>query len=50
MANNARFFSRMKRELELLERDPPHGISAWPKNDHLLELEASFVFFLFYFG
>lgn len=44
---NTRFVSRMKREIELLERDPPHGISAWPKNDQLLELEASLDFLLY---
>lgn len=32
---------RMQHELRMLEREPPHGISAWPKGDSLLELEAS---------
>ncbi|KAG9415611.1 Ubiquitin-conjugating enzyme E2 T [Aphanomyces cochlioides] len=32
--------SRMRREIEMLENDPPHGICAWPKGDRLDELEA----------
>eukprot|EP00761_Pharyngomonas_kirbyi_P002630 gb/GECH01002634.1/.p1 GENE.gb/GECH01002634.1/~~gb/GECH01002634.1/.p1 ORF type:complete len:227 (+),score=92.07 gb/GECH01002634.1/:1-681(+) len=34
------FLNRMKRELALLERDPPHGICAYPKDDRIDQLEA----------
>lgn len=32
--------ARMQRELEILEKDPPPGISCWPKGDSITELEA----------
>lgn len=32
--------ARMRRELEILEKEPPPGISCWPKGDSLTELEA----------
>ncbi|KAF0683622.1 Aste57867_24328 [Aphanomyces stellatus] len=32
--------SRMRKELEMLENDPPHGVCAWSKDDKLDELEA----------
>lgn len=38
--NSVRLVSRMKRELQMLEQDPPHGIQAWPKEDSLTTLEA----------
>ncbi len=31
---------RMKREFQLLESDPPHGVGAWAKGDSLTVLEA----------
>ena len=33
--------NRMKREYELLQTDPPHGVGAWPAGDSLTKLEAS---------
>jgi len=30
----------MKKELEMLEKDPPHGISCWPVEDRLDQLSA----------
>eukprot|EP00002_Diphylleia_rotans_P023693 TRINITY_DN4661_c0_g1_i2.p1 TRINITY_DN4661_c0_g1~~TRINITY_DN4661_c0_g1_i2.p1 ORF type:complete len:225 (+),score=58.64 TRINITY_DN4661_c0_g1_i2:45-719(+) len=35
------FQSRLKRELEMLEKDPPQGVSAWLKEDRLDALEAN---------
>ena len=32
--------TRMKKELEMLEKDPPHGISCWPVEDQLDHLAA----------
>ncbi|ETV98517.1 hypothetical protein H310_08653 [Aphanomyces invadans] len=32
--------ARMRKEMEMLENDPPHGICAWPKDNKLDELEA----------
>lgn len=33
---------RMKREIEILEKDPPYGIAVWLKNEEKInELEAS---------
>ncbi|XP_077978958.1 ubiquitin-conjugating enzyme E2 T-like [Glandiceps talaboti] len=32
--------TRMKREIQLLEREPPHGVSCWMKKDRIDELEA----------
>jgi hypothetical protein len=32
--------SRMSKELQMLERDPPHGVWAAPKGDKITELEA----------
>ena len=32
--------ARMRREVSMLERDPPHGICAWPRGDSLTTLEA----------
>ncbi|GLD91775.1 hypothetical protein PINS_up000308 [Pythium insidiosum] len=32
--------ARMRKEIEMLESDPPYGISAWPKDDQLDRLEA----------
>ena len=37
---------RMKRELQILQTNPPHGISCWPKNDSVDQLEARMFFFL----
>lgn len=33
--------SRMMKELEMIEKDPPPGISCWPVDDCINELEAS---------
>ncbi|GAB9475515.1 Ubiquitin-conjugating enzyme e2 t-like [Globisporangium polare] len=32
--------ARMRKEIEMLETDPPHGVSAWPKGDKIDHLEA----------
>jgi ubiquitin-conjugating enzyme E2 T len=32
---------RMKREFELLQNDPPHGVGAWPSGDSMTKLSAS---------
>ncbi|XP_033752814.1 ubiquitin-conjugating enzyme E2 T-like [Pecten maximus] len=32
--------SRMKKEIQMLSQSPPHGISCWPKDDKIDELEA----------
>eukprot|EP01114_Cavostelium_apophysatum_P023465 TRINITY_DN8847_c0_g1_i1.p1 TRINITY_DN8847_c0_g1~~TRINITY_DN8847_c0_g1_i1.p1 ORF type:complete len:219 (-),score=36.05 TRINITY_DN8847_c0_g1_i1:235-810(-) len=32
---------RVKKELQMLNDDPPHGISAWPKDERLDSLEAT---------
>lgn len=32
--------SRMKKEIERLETDPPPGVMCWPKGDTVLDLEA----------
>ncbi|TMW60718.1 hypothetical protein Poli38472_000760 [Pythium oligandrum] len=32
--------ARMRKEIEMLEADPPYGVSAWPKEDRLNHLEA----------
>ncbi|KAF0445981.1 ubiquitin-conjugating enzyme E2 T-like [Gigaspora margarita] len=34
------FFPRMKRELEMLERDPPHGVICYPVDNNLTRLCA----------
>ena len=52
---------RMKKEMEMLTKSPPHGISCWVKNDSWDRLEAGIViaawfvvgnllFFLFFFA
>lgn len=33
--------ARMKKELIELTRNPPHGITCWPRNDRNDQLEAS---------
>ena len=33
--------NRMKREFELLQNDPPHGVGAWPSGDSMTKLESS---------
>lgn len=33
--------NRMKREFELLQNDPPHGVGAWPSGDSMTQLESS---------
>ena len=33
--------TRMKKELKLLESDPPPGISCWMVDDHIDRLQAS---------
>jgi len=38
--NNPRLLARMKRELQILEKDPPPGIQAWPKGEQITSLEA----------
>lgn len=35
--------TRMKKELERLEKDPPHGVSCWPKDGRLDCLEAKLI-------
>ncbi|XP_002733330.1 ubiquitin-conjugating enzyme E2 T-like [Saccoglossus kowalevskii] len=35
--------TRMKREVQLLEQEPPHGISCWLKKDKIDELEAQII-------
>jgi len=30
--------ARMKRELQMLAQDPPHGVAAWPKNEESLSV------------
>ncbi|DAZ96369.1 TPA: hypothetical protein N0F65_010736 [Lagenidium giganteum] len=32
--------ARMRKELQMLETDPPHGVSAWPVDDRIDRLEA----------
>lgn len=32
--------SRMRKEIQMLETDPPPGISCWPKAEKITELEA----------
>lgn len=32
---------RMTKEIKMLNDDPPHGVSAWPKDDQINNLEAS---------
>ncbi|XP_021348128.1 ubiquitin-conjugating enzyme E2 T-like isoform X1 [Mizuhopecten yessoensis] len=32
--------SRMKKEIQMLSESPPHGISCWPKDDKIDQLEA----------
>uniref|UniRef100_K3W7D8 E2 ubiquitin-conjugating enzyme n=1 Tax=Globisporangium ultimum (strain ATCC 200006 / CBS 805.95 / DAOM BR144) TaxID=431595 RepID=K3W7D8_GLOUD len=32
--------ARMRKELEMLATDPPHGVSAWPKDEQIDRLEA----------
>jgi hypothetical protein len=39
--------ARMKKELEMLRTDPPHGVSAWPKDDSLNEVEAGMIHCVF---
>ena len=41
MIKNQALVARMKRELSMLEESPPQGISAWPREDKITELEAS---------
>lgn len=38
--NTMALHARMKRELEMLSQDPPHGVAAWPKDDCLTVIEA----------
>jgi hypothetical protein len=45
-SNNRAMLTRLKRELEMLSVDPPHGIAVWPKQDSMNSLEARFVLFL----
>lgn len=33
--------ARMKKELQIIETSPPHGISCWAKDDDVSHLEAS---------
>ncbi|XP_070566318.1 ubiquitin-conjugating enzyme E2 T-like [Ptychodera flava] len=35
--------ARMKREIQMFEREPPHGISCWMKKDKFDELEARII-------
>jgi tRNA G10 N-methylase Trm11 len=32
--------ARMRKEIEMIESDPPYGVSAWPKDNRLDKLEA----------
>lgn len=41
MATDKRALSRLNKELERLKKDPPHGITCWPKEGRLDRLEAS---------
>ena len=34
---------RLKKELEMLNKDPPHGVSCWPVSDRLDHWEAKLV-------
>ena len=38
--NKMQRLARMKRELEMLQKSPPHGISCWAKVDNIEQLEA----------
>jgi len=40
MTTTTAMVNRMKRELKLLDTQPPFGVSAWPKDDRLDVLEA----------
>jgi len=40
MSSHGFVFSRIQKELQTLEQDPPPGICVWPQNDCLLELQA----------
>ncbi|XP_064635252.1 ubiquitin-conjugating enzyme E2 T-like [Lineus longissimus] len=35
--------ARMKREVQIFQQSPPHGISCWTKGNHLTELEANII-------
>ncbi|XP_069133750.1 ubiquitin-conjugating enzyme E2 T-like [Argopecten irradians] len=35
--------SRMKKEIQMLSESPPHGISCWPKDEKIDELEAQII-------
>lgn len=35
--------ARLKKELQMLTKDPPHGVACWPKDDQLNEWEATLV-------
>lgn len=32
--------ARLKKEMSMLQNDPPEGITCWPSNDNLLQWEA----------
>ena len=32
--------SRMKKEMDMLQKDPPPGVSAWFKDDNINEITA----------
>ena len=34
---------RLKKELQMLSTDPPHGITCWPSNDKLNQWEVRLV-------
>ena len=38
--NKMQRLARMKRELQMLQQSPPHGISCWAKVDNIEQLEA----------
>ena len=38
--------TRMKRELDVLSREPPPGISCWMVDDQIDKLQAGFFYFL----
>ena len=37
--------TRMKRELDILSREPPPGISCWMVDDQIDKLQAGFFYF-----
>lgn len=42
-----RIKSRMKKELEMMEKEPPPGISCWSEDDDITNLKASKTSFCF---